>query len=322
MIQKCPLCEKTGTILQKETHIDKGTTYTLFECTLCSAQFWNPLKNPGAEWYEHDTKYAQRNVDPILKPNLKHKDTIGYLSNSVGKVLDVGCGVGNFLALAQKKGWDCWGIDFDRDSIVTAKNTFGLDNLEPLDLTTFIQNHSQERFNLVTFFDVFEHIDNHVAFITEVKSVLQPAGYIALSVPYKHSWRFLVPHDWPPRHLTRWDDVSISYFLEANGFTVKKIWKESATWYFLVMKLRWKYGKFVRFGLVKSAKQKAYVKNATQTTSATAPTYSASIKLMHAVAKAKDVVLFGIPALVVWMVLQFTDKRNTDFYLIAQVKND
>lgn len=317
---RCEFCDLGKEVVLLEKYTVDGSQYTLYECQTCKVQWWSPMKNPGAEWYENDFKSAHRNFDPILKPNVKHKDTIIFFDDRVGRVLDIGCGVGNFLALANKKGWECWGIDFDRDSVVTAHNTFGLENVEASDLTTFIKRNPSEKFDLVTFFDVFEHIDNHVEFLSQVQLLLKQDGYIALSVPYRHGWRYLMPHDLPPRHLTRWDDKSISSFLHRNGFTVKKVWKYPVSWHFLVMKMRWKYGRFATFGLVKKAKQKTYERTVSQKKQVL-PARRPSIRILHALAKTKDFLLFGVPAAILWVVLRLTDKRHTDFYLVAQ-KND
>lgn len=320
--QACTFC--TGKILTiVDTHEDGGVTYELYHCEACGCECWSPMKNPGATWYERDERYANRNIDPILQPNQKHKDTVAFFGKKTGRVLDVGCGVGNFLALAKKQGWECWGIDFDKDSIVTAQNTFGLKNMEVSDLTTFIKNHPNERFDLVTFFDVFEHIDNHIEFIAQVKSILNPGGHIALSVPYRNCWRWLIPNDLPPRHLTRWNDTVLGAVLEKNGFRVAKVWKLGASWDFLVMKFRWKYGRFVRFGLVKDAKLRAFAEaQKNKEDVAVRRNYSASIKLLHFLAKAKDRLLFGVPATLLWLALYPTDKKHTDFYLVAELNHD
>jgi SAM-dependent methyltransferase len=319
--QSCRFCETDQKPIFIRTHTDSGVEYTLHGCTVCKAQWYEPMKNPGATWYEHDERYANRNIDPILKPNEKHIDTINFFGNKKGRVLDVGCGVGNFLALAKEKGWECWGIDFDQDSIATAKKTFGLEHMEVSDLTTFIQNHPDERFDLVTFFDVFEHIDNHHEFVAQVSSILNPGGYVAMAMPYRNGWKWLMPFDLPPRHLTHWDDTTLSNFWERKGFKTLHVQKFGSALNFLIMKFRWKYGGFARFGLVKAAKQKAYTEGMKNPDTMVLPSKKASIKVLHTIAKLKDIVLFGLPALILWVVLRFTDKRHTDMNLIVQKKS-
>lgn len=308
----CPLCGTQQSFSGIESHISNNQKYDLFGCAACGVQFWWPLKNPGSTWYEHDERYEGRNHDPILKPNEKHRGTIAFFEPHHGRVLDVGCGVGNFLAHAAQRGWECHGIDFDRDGIEAAKKTFGLKDLEVADVLEYKARHPQERFDLVTFFDVLEHVDNHNEFIEAVKSLLVSDGYIALSVPYRRGWRWLMPHDLPPRHLTRWDEESLKIFLGAHGFVVRQINYVPAGFYFLVIKLRFRYGRFATFGAVKRAKEAAAQKSG----GSAKPTVR--VRVIHALAKAKDIVLFGIPAGVMWLLLLATRKRYTDLYVIAQ----
>ena len=179
----CPLCDAADILGPIESHQDAGTEYTLHECRNCSGQFWWPFTNPGAHWYERDERYADRNSDPILAPNEKHRATVAHFKGREGRVLDVGCGVGNFLAYAVANGWDGWGVDFDQDAIEAGKRTFSLTNLEVADLREFRERHPDLRFDLVTYFDVFEHLDNHQAFVTDVASILAPGGSVSLSMP-------------------------------------------------------------------------------------------------------------------------------------------
>ncbi len=238
---------------------------------------------------------------------------MAYFRGTPGRVLDVGCGVGNFLALAKEKGWECWGIDFDQDAIEAGKKTFGLEHLEVADLAQFAQVHPGIRFDLITFFDVFEHIDAHREFLLQVRTLLAPGGHIALSVPYRHGWRWLLPHDLPPRHLTRWDEKSLTNILARHDFSIRRVWRLPASLYFLVMKFRFRYGAWTSLGLVRKIK-----KEGMQAGVGTTPKTSSKVRVISFLAKAKDVLLFGLPALVVWLVLLPTRARYTDLYVVAK----
>lgn len=306
----CPLCESEDVSIRHETHTDADITYVAYGCNTCTVVWWEPFKNPGAEWYGHDDRYADRNQHPILTPNEKHRGVLSYLTEKKGLVLDVGCGVGNFLAYAQQEGWEGWGIDFDADAIKTAQHTFGLQHVSVSDVETFAKTHPDLRFDLITFFDVFEHLDNHREFIASVRSLLKPRGVIALSVPYQHAWRWLVPADLPPRHLTRNTERSLELFLRNNHFTMKLLKRIPASFYFIVLKLRFKYGKFASLGMVR--KFEASQRNDTPTKR------SARNQGIRTLAKIKDIFLFGIPAGVIWILLLPLRGRYTDMYVVAE----
>lgn len=305
----CLLCGSNHAKKLSFSHSDVNVVYDLHECSTCKAHFFTPLRNPGATWYQHDERYADRNRDPILMPNTKHQGVLAAFAKP-GRVLDIGCGVGNFLVYAQSLGWEGWGIDFDEDGIAAGKRVFGLMHLEVADLNAFIAQHPNESFDLVTFFDVFEHIDNHAEFLDQVLRILSPRGSIALSTPYRHGWRWLLPHDLPPRHLTRWDRESLEIILKRHGFKLDRFIRVPASLYFIVMKLRFRYGGWTSIGLVirsDISENRSHAKGGVTTKQT----------FVRALARTKDYVLFGLPAVILWTALLCSRRRYTDLYAIA-----
>jgi len=144
--------------------------------------------------------------------------------------LDVGCGNGVFMKEAQRLGYKVVGIDFDRENIKIAREHFGLNDVFPLTLEELITSYQDKKFDVITFFEVLEHMDNPGNFINSIKTGLKPGGHIALSVPNRE--RFLDPlgdGDYPPNHLTRWNASSISSFLEKRGFEIIKVTTKKLT---------------------------------------------------------------------------------------------
>jgi len=315
----CYFCGSSGQPREIEAYRDGGVEYVLRECSECGAQYWTPFKNPGAKWYEEDERYKNANNDSAGEPAWGHKKIISFLAPFRGRVFDIGCGTGNFLSWARRNGWDVAGIDFDSNAIHSAKTNFLLPNIELATLGDYVARHRNEKFDLVTFFDVFEHIDNHIEFLEQVAHLLKPGGYIAMSMPYRRGSRWLQPNDLPPRHLSRWDEKSLKNFLEKNGFSAKYVKRIPAPLFYIVMKLRFKYGNMFSLGLVNKVRQSfdVGIKSGTSKKQ-TAPTLK--IKIIHNLAKIKDAAIFGIPALVIWLVLLFTPKRYTGLFVIARRK--
>ena len=318
---KCYFCGSSEKPADLETHVDNGIEYILHECPSCGVQYWTPFKNPGAEWYEKDERYKNANNDSVAEPTWSHKKIISFLAPLRGRVFDVGCGTGNFLRWAKLKGWDVAGIDFDSNAINSAKNKFLLPNIELAALGDYVKNHGDEKFDLVTFFDVFEHIDDHHEFLQQVRGLLKSGGYIAMSMPYRLGSRWLQPGDLPPRHLTRWDDASLKNFLEKNGFGVEYTKRIPAPFFYIVMKLRFKYGSIFSFGLVNKARkvQNDNLKN--DNFGQKRSDESFKIRIIHFLAKIKDMVIFGIPALFVWLYFLPSPKRYTGLFVIARKKD-
>lgn len=314
---KCYFCGSSNKVHDIESHIDNGVEYTLHECPDCKVQYWEPFKNPGAQWYKNDVLYASRNIDPDLEPNWHQKKTIDFLRPLSGKLLDVGCGAGTFIYWAGKNNWDIYGIDFDGDAINTAKEVFKLKNVYDLDLLSFRQKFPDLKFNLITFFDVFEHIDNHCEFLEQISGALISGGYIAISTPYSRGARWLQSKDLPPRHLTRWSRSTITNYLEKNGFEVIYIRRRSEGVIFIMNKLRRKYGKYVSLNIIGKLKDKSRENGKIKLESAA----EKHILRVHRLARIKDWIIFGVPAWLVWLAMLFTAKRYISLFLIAKKKS-
>lgn len=314
---QCPLCATSEPETTHQTHRQTDRQYSLYECVSCGVQFWWPLQNPGGHWYAHQERYVNRNQDLILQLNKKQTDVLDFLGQERGRLLDVGCGVGNFLALAKARGWECWGIDFDKNAIAAGKRAFGLERIEVMSLAEFAAGYRGPRFDLITFFDVFEHLDNHNEFLEIVKKLLAPGGRIALSVPYRGALRWLLPNDFPPAHLTRWNEHALEHGLYRHSFHILMLRLLPATLYFIVLKLKFRYGMWSSLGLVGKAKRSRTLRKPSG--DLLSSHLSLRIRILEVLAKTKDLIVFGIPALVLWLVLLPTCRRYTDFYVVAEL---
>jgi SAM-dependent methyltransferase len=309
---ECPLCGAVTPFPCVREHSEGGVNYELYGCRVYAIEFWWPLKNPGAEWYSHDARYADRNANPVWEAGLNQKKVISFLDPFKGKVLDVGCGIGNSLAYAVERGWEGIGIDFDADAIAAGKKRFGLTNLEVNDVVTYARIHADKKFDLITFFDVLEHVDNHNEFIEAISSLLVDGGYIAMSMPYRKHAEWLMPLDVPPRHLTRWDRTSLKKFLEARGFAVVYMTRRTDGIWNIIMRLRFKYGNKLSFGAVRA------VRSTIKDTDIPRRKRPLVVRVVHALAKSKDTIFFGPPALIIWVAMLLSSSRYVTLYAIAR----
>jgi len=226
---KCPVCLQDSAdkkfILDFESNEGR---FSLFECPVCKVQFWYPFKHFRIEWYN---KKYDKNVYNIVKPASASRNVFKiFLSRHKSSyqnkmnVLDFGCGQGVFLRKLINSKFDACGIDINKYALDYAKKT-GLENIfllkEKQSITSILQNTT---FNFITIFEVFEHLDNHLQLLNQLKLVLKNDGLLVLSVPYRK--RILVGidlFDYPPNHLTRWDKNAIRNILWLAGFSIKYI---------------------------------------------------------------------------------------------------
>jgi SAM-dependent methyltransferase len=223
----CPVCQEGKYFKVIQDYRNQYGTFSLFECTLCETQFWMPFKNPGTEWYEKSNKY--KIISDAIKPKIYkdyHKKFFKIYKNfsKNTKILDLGCGTGEFIAELQKRGCEVWGVDFDKDAIEVAKKYFKLKNVYNESFEDFFQRPDIFPFDIITFFEVVEHLDNPLKFIQNVKEILKSDGKIILTTPCRE--RFLVnlaSWDFPPHHLTRWNKKALSNLFRKINFSISQV---------------------------------------------------------------------------------------------------
>jgi SAM-dependent methyltransferase len=96
-----------------------------------------------------------------------------------GKLLDVGCGTGEFLGLARDSGWDVSGTELSpHGAMVAAKADFPVFTGE-----VWEAGYPSEHFDLVTCWHVLEHVTDPPRFAAEFHRILRPGGYCLLATP-------------------------------------------------------------------------------------------------------------------------------------------
>jgi 2-polyprenyl-3-methyl-5-hydroxy-6-metoxy-1,4-benzoquinol methylase len=221
-----PVCPACG-VKPREAAIERYGRYELFACNACGLQFWEPREMPDAQWYEQ--MYGGRDEKLLpLEPGHKY-----FLADALaphgGKLLDIGCGTGNFLAAARDAGYEATGIELDRNAARFAKEKLGLQNVLPLTISEFAERHAVELFDAVTFFEVLEHQAAPVEFLQKIRGCVKTGGTIALSVPNRERW-LTGPDvlDYPPNHFLRWNADALGKFLNMQGFEVLSIREQPA----------------------------------------------------------------------------------------------
>lgn len=140
-----------------------------------------------------------------------------------GRILDVGCGRGDFLQMMLERGWECAGLELD--ARVGAKSRKGLD-LKCGSLSDV--RFAEASFEAVTFWHVFEHVREPEWTLKECARILKPQGLLVLAVPNTGSVQAKVGgrgwfHLDPPFHLYHYSAANMKKFLDKNGFEVLRV---------------------------------------------------------------------------------------------------
>ncbi len=183
--------------------------------------------NPA--WYQLD-KNKYLGYDDYIgdKANIRHKfdNVIEFIQKYTdkGPVLDIGCGPGLFLELAQERGFEpVKGIDISSYAIDYCTNTLKLD-VQKGDLLDF--NFGSGTFNLITMFDAIEHMQNPKEELTEIKRILIDKGILAIITPDIDALAArLVKSKWEeiqriPEHLVFFSKNTIISILRQTGFEI------------------------------------------------------------------------------------------------------
>jgi SAM-dependent methyltransferase len=106
-----------------------------------------------------------------------------------GRILDIGCGTGLFLAVARRRGWKPFGVDECGEATRHAREHFGLEvrDGEFADLA-----REGRRFDAITGWDVIEHSRDPVGLLRAARACLAPGGVVGLSTPNQRSMLDLV----------------------------------------------------------------------------------------------------------------------------------
>jgi SAM-dependent methyltransferase len=145
-----------------------------------------------------------------------------------GRALDVGCSSGAWLEVSGGRGWRATGIEPSLQTARAARER-GLD-VRPGTLEEVAPELEAHSFDLVTFWDVLEHVRDPRRELALAATLLAPGGVLALSMPNEAGWypratyRLLARRtgawEYPelPVHLYDFNPATISRLLVASGY--------------------------------------------------------------------------------------------------------
>lgn len=206
--------------------------FTVAQCQQCGLVYLNPRPTKSEIGVYYPDDYEPYVFFERIRHNrlarLDYNYGLGKRRRAIekfvpdGRLLDVGCGNGSFLYYMQEQSWQVHGVEIGQAGADYARQELGLDVfLGELHGTAFPAYH----FDLVTMWNVFEHLYDPAATLVEVKRILKPEGLLVITVPNLASWdtRVFGPA-WVgydvPRHLYTFSPATLGALLEQAGFRV------------------------------------------------------------------------------------------------------
>lgn len=142
------------------------------------------------------------------------------LGNRVQSVCDIGCGVGNLLAVFEDRLPKAKGIDLSEDSLRLAAAKIASPRIE---FEKKDASELNEKFDLVFLTDVLEHMQNDRSFLKLLHDrVVNPGGYLLITIP-AHS-RLYSAFDRKGGHYRRYDKSPFLKMFDECGFKPELCW--------------------------------------------------------------------------------------------------
>jgi len=234
-IETCPNCGSTNLNLRLNCtdHTVSRETFGIFICDDCELMFTNPrpLDENLNSYYKSEKYISHTNSNKglfnkayqfVRKITIKNK--VRLLGKKKGKVLEIGSGTGELLNALKKYGWDCDGVEPDKDARVLAEKNHNLklhDSINKIKI-------GKKKYDRIMLWHVLEHISDINKTLSTIYKFLKKDGLCIIAVPNYKSFdariysKFWAAYD-VPRHLFHFNKKSLISIMNKHSFEIEKI---------------------------------------------------------------------------------------------------
>lgn len=224
-ISSCPLCDS-----RRLYYIFSRRDYRLVRCARCTLL----LINPQPSDVELDAIYSTDNLreEDTLDGRPRTAEEKGttarsqlrqlarYRGEEGGRLLEIGCGQGEFLLEAQSAGYNVTGLEISPSAAALANKRLGENRVSCGVLET--ASLDEGSFDVCILSDVIEHTRDPRFFLKMVRRALKPGGVLYVAVPSLDSWSARLPRqssmEFRPERLTYFDGKTMQNLLYRCGF--------------------------------------------------------------------------------------------------------
>lgn len=279
--QECLFCQKSGVSLYRDLQdclFRTPGTWALLHCRDCGLVWLDPRPAPADMTRLYEYYFTHEDIGPSTQTNeakrirsCKRLFSRGSLYHVLqrwlsrilfrfgvikdmtelnarllkgetrGKLLDVGCGSGQYLSRMRQLGWDVFGVELDQEATKVASQRYALrvheGTLESLRVP-------ENTFDAITMHHVIEHVWDPVRTLEKCYQILKPGGRLVLVTPnvkslghrfFGKAWRGLEV----PRHLFLFSICTLRVCAERVGFQVleQRSTARSAWWVWTASRL-------------------------------------------------------------------------------------
>jgi len=185
---RCPLCEEEtykAKFIQSLWEGGVEFKFRVVRCAKCGLYYVNSQNSSNiGKCYIHVDPLKAMRVEAVYRSNI-YREGIQQIEllnskDEPWKILDVGCATGVFLALARCHGYQVFGVESSKRQADWGRKYLKLDIHCSKSLRGL---YEQDSFDVVTMWDVLEHIDTPKMLLSEIKRVLRNEGFLIIRIP-------------------------------------------------------------------------------------------------------------------------------------------
>lgn len=237
--ENCPLCgsNEIYVLYICTDFLVTGTKFPVSKCTNCGFIFTNnyPEEEESGRYYKSDEYISHSDINKGLLFRLYHHVRKLMLSSKLrilkqesglktASVIDIGSGTGYFPQFLIKKGWECHGIEINKEARAYAKSKNSLILYSPREIANF----KPESIDIITMWHTLEHFYNPGEYLSSAYRILKKGGLLAVAVPNHWSYDAKKYRDlwaaWDvPRHLWHYNPETIEKMADKYHFNIRSI---------------------------------------------------------------------------------------------------
>jgi SAM-dependent methyltransferase len=216
----CRICDRSVSAQNK--YAQRGP-WSYFRCSSCGLVFLHPAPDDKALQDFYNNSYEVEFHSYFNGVRRRAKIALDELETHFpehGRLLEVGCSYGGFLAEAQSKGWDVTGVELSETAA---------DHARSLGLRVFsgsLPDQVQQLgapYDVLAMFHVIEHVRDPFALLELCRRLIKPRGLLVLKTPNvessiakitKSSWHWVSP----PAHLYLYSPGTLKKLLTKAGY--------------------------------------------------------------------------------------------------------
>ena len=180
MLNKNEVCNICGSKKRKV----KFKTYsrTFMSCLRCGLIYRYPMpqKKDVIKFYRNTESSKLEIEEKRKRIYIEFLKKMEKINPSHRRLLDIGCGYGTFIKIANKSGWEVAGIELSTDACeyIRKKLKLKVYNIDISDI-----NLIKERFDLICMWNVLDHLIDPLGALLKIKGLLEENGLIYIRVP-------------------------------------------------------------------------------------------------------------------------------------------